>query len=219
MSDGSASAQISTPPASPFMRSTDGGGSNGYRVRLWKIELQMLADKLKLPITVVICRLVPASGTKSSIAFFSFISINWRAKGRRRIKSLESSWRVSASHQTAAGNRSSVSFCRRQSDRVSLGTPCRREYLRRAPRRSWSSRSVSPSDRRHIVPCTRFAEDPVNCCCTAQSVRSRSSWQSDTILAIHRHHRRRHHRVHHPAHPGHRDHLHRRVPDRSPVKE
>src|SRR5262245_53091230 len=32
--------------------SADGGGSNGYRVRLWKIELQMLADELKLPVTV-----------------------------------------------------------------------------------------------------------------------------------------------------------------------
>ena len=30
----------------------DGGGSNGYRVRLWKIELQKLADELKFPITV-----------------------------------------------------------------------------------------------------------------------------------------------------------------------
>jgi hypothetical protein len=27
----------------------DGGGSNGYRVRLWKIKLQKLADELKFP--------------------------------------------------------------------------------------------------------------------------------------------------------------------------
>jgi Rhodopirellula transposase DDE domain len=34
-----------------LMISADGGGSNGYRVRLWKVELQALADQLKLTIT------------------------------------------------------------------------------------------------------------------------------------------------------------------------
>jgi len=37
----------------------DGGGSNGYRVRLWKTELQKLADELKFPITV--CHLPPGT--------------------------------------------------------------------------------------------------------------------------------------------------------------
>jgi Rhodopirellula transposase DDE domain len=39
------------PKAKRLMISADGGGSNGYRVRLWKIELQRLADELRLPIT------------------------------------------------------------------------------------------------------------------------------------------------------------------------
>jgi hypothetical protein len=38
--------------AKRLMVTADGGGSNGYRVRLWKVELQKLADELKIPITV-----------------------------------------------------------------------------------------------------------------------------------------------------------------------
>src|SRR5450756_1816671 len=41
----------------------DGGGSNGYRVRLWKIELQKLADELHFPITV--CHLPPGTSKGS----------------------------------------------------------------------------------------------------------------------------------------------------------
>ena len=41
------------PKAKRLMITADGGGSNGYRVRLWKVELQRLADELKLPITVL----------------------------------------------------------------------------------------------------------------------------------------------------------------------
>ena len=37
------------PKAKRLMITADGGGSNGYRVRLWKVELQKLADELKLP--------------------------------------------------------------------------------------------------------------------------------------------------------------------------
>ena len=38
--------------ATRLMVTADGGGSNEYRVRLWKVELQRLADELNLPITV-----------------------------------------------------------------------------------------------------------------------------------------------------------------------
>jgi hypothetical protein len=38
------------PNAKRLMITADGGGSNGYRVRLWKVELQKLSDELKLPI-------------------------------------------------------------------------------------------------------------------------------------------------------------------------
>ena len=47
------------PAASSLLITADGGGSNGYRLRLWKVELQKLADELELPITV--CHLPPGS--------------------------------------------------------------------------------------------------------------------------------------------------------------
>jgi hypothetical protein len=59
------------PKAKRLMITADGGGSNGYRVRLWKVELQKLADQLKLsPSRFATCHPARASGTKSSTAFF-----------------------------------------------------------------------------------------------------------------------------------------------------
>src|SRR5206468_4931201 len=68
------------PKAERLMITADGGGSNGHRVRLWKIELQKLADQLGLPITV--CHLPPGTSKWNKIEhrMFSFISINWRGK-------------------------------------------------------------------------------------------------------------------------------------------
>lgn len=58
----------------------DGGGSNGSRVRLWKIELQRLADEVGLPISV--CHLPPGTSKWNKIEhrLFSFITQNWRGK-------------------------------------------------------------------------------------------------------------------------------------------
>jgi Rhodopirellula transposase DDE domain len=58
----------------------DGGGSNGSRVRLWKRELQGLADELGIDITVH--HLPPGTSKWNKIEhrLFSFISMNWRAK-------------------------------------------------------------------------------------------------------------------------------------------
>lgn len=52
------------PKANRLMIAADGGGSNGYRTRLWKVELQELANDLNLPITFATCHQVPANGTK-----------------------------------------------------------------------------------------------------------------------------------------------------------
>jgi len=70
------------------MISADGGGSNGYRVRLWKVELQKLANELKLPITV--CHLPPGTSKWNKIEhrLFSFISINWRGKPLRSYRTI-----------------------------------------------------------------------------------------------------------------------------------
>ena len=58
----------------------DGGGSNGSRVRLWKLELQKLADDLGVPITV--CHLPPGTSKWNRIEhrLFAFITGNWRGK-------------------------------------------------------------------------------------------------------------------------------------------
>lgn len=58
----------------------DGGGSNGSRVRLWKVELQKLAEELGCPIQV--CHLPPATSKWNKIEhrMFSFISLNWSGR-------------------------------------------------------------------------------------------------------------------------------------------
>jgi hypothetical protein len=63
----------------------DGGGSNGSRVRLWKVELQKLADELGVPITV--CHLPPGTSKWNKIEhrLFSFITGNWRAPNGRTL--------------------------------------------------------------------------------------------------------------------------------------
>ena len=67
---------------------TADGGSNGYRVRLWKVELQKLADELKFPVTV--CHFPPGTSKWNKIEhrLFSFISINWRGKPLRTYRSI-----------------------------------------------------------------------------------------------------------------------------------
>jgi transposase len=68
------------PDASSLLIIADGGGSNGYRLRLWKVELQKLADELALPIEV--CHLPPGTSKWNKIEhrLFSFITQNWRGK-------------------------------------------------------------------------------------------------------------------------------------------
>ena len=74
--------------AKRLMITADGGGSNGYRVRLWKVELQKLADELRLPITV--CHLPPGTSKWNKIEhrLFSFITINWRGKPLRSYRTI-----------------------------------------------------------------------------------------------------------------------------------
>lgn len=60
--------QTRYPGARTLMITADGGGSNGARVRLWKVELQKLADELGLTIRSATTRRAPRSGTRSSTA-------------------------------------------------------------------------------------------------------------------------------------------------------
>lgn len=68
------------PHATSLVVTADGGGSNGYRLRLWKVELQTLVDELGVPITV--CHLPPGTSKWNKIEhrLFSFITQNWRGK-------------------------------------------------------------------------------------------------------------------------------------------
>jgi hypothetical protein len=64
--------------ASKILITADCGGSNGYRVNLWKYSVQNLADKIKKPI--MICHFPPGTSKWNKIEhkLFSFISSNWR---------------------------------------------------------------------------------------------------------------------------------------------
>ena len=66
--------------AKKLLITADGGGSNGSRVRLWKTELQRLADEMNLEISV--CHFPPGTSKWNKIEhrMFSFISQNWRGK-------------------------------------------------------------------------------------------------------------------------------------------
>jgi transposase len=68
------------PNAGTLTITADCGGSNGNRTRLWKTELQRLADHTGLQIRV--CHFPPATSKWNKIEhrLFSFISINWRGK-------------------------------------------------------------------------------------------------------------------------------------------
>jgi len=68
------------PDATRLLITADAGGSNGYRVRLWKLELQKLADETGLVIGV--CHFPPGTSKWNKIEhrLFSAISQNWRGK-------------------------------------------------------------------------------------------------------------------------------------------
>jgi hypothetical protein len=71
------------PRTTRLLITADGGGSNGYRVRLWKWELQRLADQTGLEIAV--CHFPPGTSKWNKVEhrLFSFISSNWRGEPLR----------------------------------------------------------------------------------------------------------------------------------------
>ena len=68
------------PKAEELTITADGGGSNGYRVRLWKLELSRLAQETGLRIRV--CHFPPGTSKWNKIEhrLFSFITMNWRGR-------------------------------------------------------------------------------------------------------------------------------------------
>ncbi len=99
------------PRAKRLMITADGGGSNGYRLRLWKHELQRLADELCLPISV--CHFPPGTSKWNKVEhrLFSFISTNWRGEP---LIDYETIVRLIASTTTATGLQVTCTLDRRK---------------------------------------------------------------------------------------------------------
>jgi len=88
------------PRATELLITADGGGSNGYRTRLWKRELQRLADELGLRIQI--CHFPPGTSKWNKIEhrMFSFVTKNWRG---RPLDSLATVVNLIANTTTEAG--------------------------------------------------------------------------------------------------------------------
>jgi len=72
--------QNSYPAAQRLLICADAGGSNGSRLRAWKLNLQQMANQIRIPITV--CHYPPGTSKWNKIEhrLFSFISLNWRGQ-------------------------------------------------------------------------------------------------------------------------------------------
>ena len=68
------------PDAQALLITADGGGSNGYRLRLWFLSLQRLADETGLAITVAHFPPGTSKWNKIEHRMFSMISMNWRGR-------------------------------------------------------------------------------------------------------------------------------------------
>ncbi len=70
-------------PARRLLITADGGGSNGWRLRVWKWGLQRLADQTGLRLTI--CHFPPGTSKWNKVEhrLFSFISSNWRGEPLR----------------------------------------------------------------------------------------------------------------------------------------
>ena len=88
------------PRARQLLITADGGGSNGYRLRLWKLELQKLADATGLSLEV--CHFPPGTSKWNKVEhrLFSFISSNWRGQP---LRDYETIIRLISATKTAKG--------------------------------------------------------------------------------------------------------------------
>jgi hypothetical protein len=88
------------PKAKTLLITADGGGSNGYRLRQWKMELQGLADGAGL--SIMVCHFPPGTSKWNKVEhrLFSFISLNWRGEPLRDYETIV---RLIAKTTTAKG--------------------------------------------------------------------------------------------------------------------
>ena len=113
------------PRAHRLLITADGGGSNGYRHRLWKLELQRLADELGYPIGV--CHFPPGTSKWNKVEhrLFSFISTNWRGEP---LTDYETIVRLIAKTTTAKGL---VVTCRLDRHKYAVGRKISDEEMKR----------------------------------------------------------------------------------------
>jgi hypothetical protein len=76
------------PEADRLLITADAGGSNGYRLRAWKVELARLAAEIGIPITV--CHYPPGTSKWNRIEhrMFSFITMNWRGRPLTSVRTI-----------------------------------------------------------------------------------------------------------------------------------
>jgi hypothetical protein len=88
------------PKAQRLVITADGGGSNGYRLRSWKVGLQKLADATGL--SILVCHFPPGTSKWNKVEhrLFSFISSNWRGEP---LRDYETVVRLIAATTTAIG--------------------------------------------------------------------------------------------------------------------
>ena len=88
------------PQARGLLITADGGGSNGYRLRSWKLGLQKLADATGL--SILVCHFPPGTSKWNKVEhrLFSFISTNWRGEP---LRDYETVVRLIAATTTAKG--------------------------------------------------------------------------------------------------------------------
>jgi len=112
------------PRASRLLITADGGGSNGYRTRLWKFELQQFSNELHLPISV--CHFPPGTSKWNKVEhrLFSFISTNWRGEP---LRDYETVVRLIASTTTATGLQVTCTLDRRK---YSVGRKITKEEMK-----------------------------------------------------------------------------------------
>jgi Rhodopirellula transposase DDE domain len=79
------------PDADTLLITADGGGSNGSRLRLWKVEVQAFADESGLALSI--CHFPPGASKWNKIEhrLFSFISSNWRGEPLRDYQTITAS--------------------------------------------------------------------------------------------------------------------------------
>jgi hypothetical protein len=111
------------PVATRLLITADGGGSNGYRLRLWKLELQRLANQTGLSIAV--CHFPPGTSKWNKVEhrLFSFITSNWRGEPLRDYQTVVG---LIASTTTAKGL---TVTCRLDRRRYSVGREVTEEEL------------------------------------------------------------------------------------------